>query len=55
MLHAYTPHGRRDGCDSIGAAASAALKAIRTQASPCYQSLILRMDAAALTHLFFQK
>jgi len=48
-------NGCRHGSDSIGAAASVALKAIRTQASPCYQSLILRMDAAALTHLFFQK
>ncbi|DBA77474.1 TPA: hypothetical protein ACH3X1_009298 [Trebouxia sp. C0004] len=44
-----------DGSDAIGADASAALKAIRTQASPCYQSLIVRMDAAALTHMFFQK
>ncbi|KAA6426044.1 MAG: hypothetical protein FRX49_03896 [Trebouxia sp. A1-2] len=45
----------RDDKDSIGAAASAALKAIRMQASPCYHSLIQRMDAAALKHMFFQK
>ena len=55
MLLAYTPHACRDDSDSIGAAASAALKAIRREASPCYQSLIQRMDAAALTHMFFQK
>ncbi|DBA91342.1 TPA: hypothetical protein ACH3X2_003988 [Trebouxia sp. C0005] len=45
----------RDDKDSIGAAASAALKAICMQASPCYQSLIQRMDAAALKHMFLQK
>ncbi len=55
MLHAYTPHVCRYDSDSIGAAASAALRAIRGEASPCYQSLIVRMDAAALAHMFFQK